>query len=301
MTDQYRLTVLSKQHQISFPVTRLAPLMDIGRAPIDSHTSLDAIYQAAAFASTPTALAFGTRQVVSPAIVLGATDLRIDKPIDRFIADDRTSVLSLQSASDLGRRPALSQPLQDLGLKRRLTKQSASPPATAFSLLFSIDRLIAHFSATVAFEFTRYSRWRAIHSCRDFADCFPGLAIPGNRATLFQRKLFIFLSHRNTLYKKCCTSFVNLGLPLDTWRPRRPGARQLVVFRAASLVLRTSNGGKHRGEFGAVLGLRCYPSISFMAPLGTPHYSLRRRLKLTRTGVAKHEDPPVLVGDVDIA
>src|SRR5436190_345416 len=87
MTDQYRLTVLSKQHQISFPVTRLAPLMDIGRAPIDSHTSLDAIYQAAAFASTPTALAFGTRQVVSPAIVLGATDLRIDKPIDRFIAD----------------------------------------------------------------------------------------------------------------------------------------------------------------------------------------------------------------------
>src|SRR5216117_3167531 len=136
MTDQYRLTVLSKQHQISFPVTRLAPLMDIGRAPIDSHTSLDAIYQAAAFASTPTALAFATRQVVSPAIVLGATDLRIDKPIDRFIADDRTSVLSLQSASDLGRRPALSQPLQDLGLKRRLTKQSASPPATAFSLLF---------------------------------------------------------------------------------------------------------------------------------------------------------------------
>src|SRR5216117_1946682 len=203
MTDQYRLTVLSKQHQISFPVTRLAPLMDIGRAPIDSHTSLDAIYQAAAFASTPTALAFATRQVVSPAIVLGATDLRIDKPIDRFIADDRTSVLSLQSASDLGRRPALSQPLQDLSLKRRLTKQSASPPATAFSLLFSIDRLIAHFSATVAFEFTRYSRWRAIHSCRDFADCFPGLAIPGNRATLFQRKLFIFLSHRNTLYTRC--------------------------------------------------------------------------------------------------
>src|SRR5947199_9683550 len=116
--------------------------MDIGRAPIDSHTSLDAIYQAGAFASTPTALAFATRQVVPPAMVLGGTDLRIDKPIDRFIADDRTSVLSLLSASDLSRRPALSQPLQDLGLKRRLRKQSASPPATAVSLLFSIDRLI---------------------------------------------------------------------------------------------------------------------------------------------------------------
>src|SRR5207244_1915549 len=237
MTDQYRLNVLSKQHQISFPVARLAPLMDIGRAPIDSHTSLDAIYQAAAFASTPTALAFATRQVVSPAIVLGATDLRIDKPIDRFIADDRTSVLSLQSASDLGRRPALSQPLQDLGLKRRLTKQSASPPATAFSLLFSIDRLIAHFSATVAFEFTRYSRWRAIHSCRDFADCFPGLAIPGNRATLFQRKLFIFLSHRNTLYKKCCTSFVNLGILAALHARERTGEGQKVVVSMQEAVL----------------------------------------------------------------
>src|SRR5207237_9239433 len=119
------------------------------------------------FQATPTALSFATRQLGSPAIVLGSTDLRIDKPIDRFIADDRTSVLSLQSASDLGRRPALSQPLQDLGLNRRLTKQSASPPATAVSLLFSIDRLIAHFSATVAFEFTPYSRLRPVHTCRD--------------------------------------------------------------------------------------------------------------------------------------
>ena len=57
------------------------------------------------------------------------------------------------------------------------------------------------------------ARWRAIHSCRDLADCFPGLAMPGNGATLFQRKLSIVLSHRNTLYKKCCTSFVNLGNP----------------------------------------------------------------------------------------
>src|SRR5207249_5204403 len=95
-----------------------------------------AIYQPVASPHTPIALSFTTRQVVSPAIVFGAPDLQIDKPIDRFIADDRTSVLSLQSASHLGRRPALSQPLQDLGLKRRLTKQSASPPATAFSLLF---------------------------------------------------------------------------------------------------------------------------------------------------------------------
>src|SRR2546430_7282580 len=129
------------------------------------------------------------------------------------MARDRASCLTVQWASGFARGTPWSYPVQAPGLNRGLARRSACPPATAFSLLFSIDRLIAHFSATVAFEFTRYSRWRAIHSCRDFADCFPGLAIPGNRATLFQRKLFIFLSHRNTLYKRCCTSFVNLGHP----------------------------------------------------------------------------------------
>jgi len=58
-----------------------------------------------------------------------------------------------------------------------------------------------------------YSRWRAIHNCRDLADCFPGLAKTGNSTAVFKRKLFILSSHRNTLLKKCCTWSVNLGNP----------------------------------------------------------------------------------------
>ena len=187
--------------------------MDVGWTPIDAHPSLDVIYGTAAFVPAPTALAFATGQVVSPAIVLGTADLRVDKPIDRLIADDRTSVDSFQPTSDLGRRPALSQPLENLGLERGLTKQSTSSPTSALGLLLSVGRLVANLSTTVAFQLAHYSRWRAIQSCRDLADCFPGFAIAGNRATLFQRNLFILLSHRNTLYKKCCTSFVNLGNP----------------------------------------------------------------------------------------
>jgi hypothetical protein len=79
--------------------------------------------------------------------------------------------------------------------------------------------LIAQLSAAVALELTGYSRWRAIHSCRDLADCFPGLAKLGKRAPLFKRKLFIVSSYCNTLYKKCCTLFVNLGSPLCGRRP----------------------------------------------------------------------------------
>src|SRR5262249_16485262 len=174
-----------------------------------------------------TPFAFAPRQVVSPAIVLSATDLSIDKPIDGLIADDPTVILSPESASDLGRRPASSEPLQDLGLQSGMPQQPTTSPAAAFRLLFSVGRLITPFSARVAFEFTGYSRWRAIHSCRDLADCFPGLAKSGNRTALFKRKVSITLSHRNTLYKKCCTSFVNLRHPLSFRVVQKlPGFRQ---------------------------------------------------------------------------
>src|SRR4029077_11357545 len=110
-----------------------------------------------------------------------------------------------------------------------------SPPTTTLSLLLSVRRLITDLGAAVAFKLSGYGRWRAIHSCRDLADCFPGLAMPGNGATLFQRKLSIVLSHRNTLYKKCCTSFVNLGNPgtfelalKRTWMPACAGTTKLL-------------------------------------------------------------------------
>src|SRR6185369_12300603 len=178
---------------------------------LDRHAFRDAVNQSATFTSTPTSFAFAPRQVVSPAIVLSPPDLSIDKPIDGLIADNPT-VLSLEPASDLGWRPASPQSVQNLLLQCGISQQSAASPAAAFRLLFSVGRLIAHFSATVTLELTGYSRWRAIHSCRDLADCFPGVAESGKLTALFKRKVSIASSHRNTLYKKCCTSSVNLGL-----------------------------------------------------------------------------------------
>ena len=72
MSNQNGLTILGKQHQIGFPVTWLLALVDVGRALIDGDTPLDAIDRAPAFATAPTALAFPPRQVVPPAVVLGA-------------------------------------------------------------------------------------------------------------------------------------------------------------------------------------------------------------------------------------
>ncbi len=173
---------------------------------------------------------------MTPAVVLGAPDLSIDEPIDRLIADDLPLVFFVQSTRHLGRRPALAQPSENPVLKIGIAQQSTAFPAPALGLLLCVGRLVAHLSAAVAFELTHYSRWRAIHSCRDLADCFPGLAKSGNRTALFKRKLFIASSHRNTLSKKCCTSFVNLGNPglvgaaisLDTGLRGYDGTRDLI-------------------------------------------------------------------------
>ena len=211
MSNQNGLTVLGKQHQISFPMAWLSAFVDVGWALLDRYTPLDVIDGAAASVSTPPSLTFSPGQVVPPTKIVGAPDLSIDEPIDRLIADDRTLLFFLQSTAYLGRRPALFQPFEHLSLKIRIAQQSTALPATALSLLLCVGRLITHLPAAVALKFTRYSRWRAIHSCRDLADCLPGLAKSGKCTALFKRKLFIASSHCNTLSKKCCTSFVNLG------------------------------------------------------------------------------------------
>src|SRR5512139_2287416 len=213
MSHQNGLTVLGKQHQVSFPVTWLSALVDVGRALLDGDSSLDMINGTAALRSAPATFAFAAGQVVPPAEVVGAPDLSIDEPVDRLIADDLAFAFLFESTGHLGRRPALHEPGENLLLQIGIAQQSTAFPAPALGLLICIGRLVAYLRALVAFELTHYSRWRAIHSCRDLADCFPGLAKSGKGAAFFKRKLFIVLSHSNTLPHKCCTWFVNLGNP----------------------------------------------------------------------------------------
>ena len=213
MSDQNCLTVLSEQHQVAFPVSGLASLVDVGRTAIDRYSVLNMIHRTAAFMPTPTPLAFGTGKIEPPAVVLCTTDLRVDKPIDRFIADYGGSLFLFQSSGNLCWRPPLAQALEYFFLKIRLAQQTTASPPSALGLLLSVGRLVTHLNAAVAFKLAHYSRWRAIHSCRDLAHCFPGLAKSGYCTPFFKRKLLIPLSHRNTLYRKCCTWFVNLGNP----------------------------------------------------------------------------------------
>ena len=253
MSDQDSLTILGKQHQVRFPMTRLSSLVNVGWAPIDRHSVVDMIHRATAFMPAPAALALAPWKVMAPAVVLGAADLGVDKSVDRFITDHRPSGFLSQASGNLSRRPTLCQSFKHRLLKIALTQQPTSPPMSAFSLLLGVCRLITHLVATVTFKLARYSRWRAIHSCRDLADCFPGLAKSGKRTALFKRKLFIASSHCNTLYKKCCTWSVNLRNPgcitvrmsLDT-RFRRYDGIAAVALSLSRSATRRFKGEKNR-------------------------------------------------------
>src|SRR5262249_29204461 len=81
-------------HQVRFPMTGLSSLVDVCRPPIDRYSVLDMIHWATAFVSTPAPLALAPGKVMAPAVVLGAADLRVDKPIDRLMSTNYPEVAS---------------------------------------------------------------------------------------------------------------------------------------------------------------------------------------------------------------
>ena len=101
MSNQNCLTIFGKQHQVRFPMTGLSSFVDVSWPPIDRYSVLDMIHRATAFVSTPAPLALAPGKVMAPAVVLGAADLRVDKPIDRFITDHRASVFLFQDVRQL--------------------------------------------------------------------------------------------------------------------------------------------------------------------------------------------------------
>src|SRR5262245_36509168 len=135
MSSQNCLTIFSKQHQVRFPMTGLSALVDVNWPPIDRYSVLDMIHRATTFASTPTPLALGSGKVMAPAVVLGAADLRVDEPIDRFITDQRAFVFLFQASGNLSWRPTLCQAFEHGFLQIGLTQQPTPAPVSALSLL----------------------------------------------------------------------------------------------------------------------------------------------------------------------
>jgi len=104
------LAVGGEEHEVGFPVAWSVPA---GRRPLGQRdTTGDKGHRGAAAASEPTPPRLGARQIVTPAIVVGATDLGVDEAVDALVADDRSAVVGGQAAGDLLGRPAGIEPIE---------------------------------------------------------------------------------------------------------------------------------------------------------------------------------------------
>ena len=120
----------------------------------------------------------------------------------------------------------MSQTLEHLFLKIRLTQQPTSPPTTTLSLLLSVRRLITDLVPLLRLSSQAMVEravsiaaaiWRTVSRLSEAA---------GKRTALFQEKMGTALSHRNTLYKKC--AFIGIQVCLTpkrkrTWMPAFAG------------------------------------------------------------------------------
>jgi len=225
------LAVFCEHHEVGFPVPWRLPIAGFGGSLRDGDTAFDEGRRAAAAGASPSAFAFGAREIEPPAIVLGAGDLGVDEAVDGLVADDRSAGLALETASDLLGRPAAGETFKDGAAQVGLAFEARALPAPRPRLLVGERRLIADFAATVALKLASDRRWRAIQSCRDLPDRAPIALKSGNLTPILQRQLDIPPRHGNTSLKRCCTSFVNLGNlvhfaamvrspPTRTWPPK---------------------------------------------------------------------------------
>src|ERR1043166_2965615 len=109
MRGEDGLAVSGEQHQVGFPMPGFTTGADVRWTLLDRDAFLQMLYGTAAPAASKTALAFPARQIMPPAIVFGAPDLSVDKPVDRFVTNDRLSLVPSEPWRHLLRRPTLRQ------------------------------------------------------------------------------------------------------------------------------------------------------------------------------------------------
>src|SRR6266550_67908 len=137
------LAIFGEEHEIGLPMAGEGPILNSLRTLGNRDAILDMKGGTTAFASSPTALAFAARQVVTPGIVLMACDLTVDKAIDGLGADQLASMLPLDPATGLLGRPTLAQATQNLFAQGGVALQLRAFPATCLGALLGVHRFVA--------------------------------------------------------------------------------------------------------------------------------------------------------------
>src|SRR4029079_3261560 len=106
------VALCGEQHEVGLLMSGCAAVVNIGGPLGQPNTAFNQACGAAAFAAAEAAPALGTRQVMPPTIVFGATALGVNEAIDSLITDHSAARLAGEPPGDLLWRPSLSQPLQ---------------------------------------------------------------------------------------------------------------------------------------------------------------------------------------------
>jgi hypothetical protein len=183
---QHGLAVFCEQHQVGFPVTWGVPIGGLGRALGDGNAAFNQAYRTAAAAAAEASFAFAARQVVAPAIVLGAGDLGVDEAVDALVTDDLVTGVAGQTAGDLLGGPAFGQAVTHGAAQVGLPFEARAHPAPRPRLFLGICWFVADVVAAIALYLTSDRRWRAIQSCRNLPDRAPIGLKTGNFAAVLQ-------------------------------------------------------------------------------------------------------------------
>jgi len=155
MHGQDGLAVFCEHHQVGLPVTATDAAANLDRPFCHGNTAFNEACRASALPAPAAAFALAARQIVAPAIVLGAGDLGVDEAIDALVGDHLAPLLQGEPAGDLLGRPTACEPLNDGGSQALIAFQARALPPPGAGLLVGVAGSVPDLGAPIALQFPR--------------------------------------------------------------------------------------------------------------------------------------------------
>ena len=135
---EYGLTVGTEEHKVGFPMAWGSTILGRVRTFCEGASKADERSGTGGFRLPVAPFGLGPGEVVSPGVVLLASDLRVDESVDGFVGDDVVSGLAGKPAGNLLGRPALGEAREDALAQAGVTIQARPRPTTGPGLLMGI-------------------------------------------------------------------------------------------------------------------------------------------------------------------
>ena len=110
---EYGLTVGAEEHKVGFPMPWGSTILGRVRTFCEGASKADRGSGTGGFRLPVAAFGLGLGEVMTPGVVLLASDLRVDETVDGFVGDDDVTGVAGKPAGNLLRGPALGESRED--------------------------------------------------------------------------------------------------------------------------------------------------------------------------------------------